>query len=191
MAVRVLIIDAAPQRARELEAALAAAGFEVLTAVDGQADLYDRVQALAPEVILVDTELPGRDTLEHLASLNRRYPKPMIMLADAIDPAVTLAAARAGVTAYAGEAVSPASLRALVDLAIGHYRAHAALREELKKTRQNLESRKLVDRAKCRLMERRGLGEEAAYRRLQKMAMDRRMSITDLARELLGAEDLE
>ena len=185
MAARVLIVDAKPHRSQELERALREAGFEVLMAVDGRDDLYARVRDLAPDAIIVDTDLPSRDTLEGLAYVGKKYPKPMIMLAHDTDPSLTVAAARAGVTAYAVEELSPATLRSLVDVAIAHFSAHEALRSELAKARNTLESRKLVDRAKCQLMERKGIGEEAAYQYLRKAAMDRRISLTDLARELL------
>lgn len=178
-----------PHRARRLQSALERAGYEVISALDARADLDTSVRRLEPDAILVDTEVAGRDALEHLASLGRRYPKPMIVLSDHVAPELTLAAAQAGVTAYAVEDLAGASLGSLVDMAIAHFQAHNALREQLIKAQQSLETRKLVDRAKCRLMERRGIGEEAAYRRLRKMAMDRRMSLTALARELLSAED--
>lgn len=191
MAVRVLIVDARPRRSRHLERALRDAGFEVVAVVGASADLHDRVQILAPDAVVVDAELPGRDTLEHLASLGKRYPKPMIMLSESIEPELTLEAARAGVTAYAVEALSAAALRSLVDVAIAHFRSYALLRSELAKTQRSLESRKLIDRAKCRLMERYGVGEEAAYKRMRKLAMDRRMNLDDMAREILrmGAID--
>ncbi|MEX0607591.1 MAG: ANTAR domain-containing protein, partial [Halofilum sp. (in: g-proteobacteria)] len=63
--------------------------------------------------------------------------------------------------------------------------AHHHLPNELKRTQQTLAERKAVDRAKCLLMERHGVGEEAAYGRLRKIAMDRRLSLSAVARELL------
>ncbi|RFA30838.1 response regulator [Alkalilimnicola ehrlichii] len=191
MAVRVLIVDTRPQRSRKLEQSLREAGFEVVAVIDGEDALHDKVCELAPDAVVVDTDSPGRDTLEHLASLGQRYPKPMIMLSESVDPELTLDAARAGVTAYAVETLSAPVVRSLVDVAIAHFRSHALLRTELVKVQRSLESRKLIDRAKCRLMERYGIGEEAAYQRLRKLAMDRRLNLNDLAREILstGAVD--
>jgi response regulator NasT len=188
MAVRVLIVDARPERSEALESALREAGFDVLATVTERDDLHGRVEALAPDAVIVDAALPSRDTLEHLSQLGRRYPKPMIMLADSGDDSLPREAARAGVSAYVVDGVAPTLVRSLVDVAIAHYQTYSALRGELSRTQRSLQHRKTVDRAKCLLMERQGIGEEAAYRRLRKMAMDRRMSVFDIARELLSAD---
>lgn len=188
MAVRVLIVDAKPARSQRLEAALRAAGFEVLMTVDETDDLSARMEALEPDAVVVDADLPSRDTLENLGQLGRRYPKPVIMLAENEAPAMAREAARAGVSAYVVDGVAPSVIRSLVDVSIGHFQAHHQLKSELKRTQQSLAERKAVDRAKCLLMERHGAGEEAAYQRLRKMAMDRRLSLQCVARELLDAE---
>ncbi|MFB4205355.1 putative transcriptional regulatory protein pdtaR [wastewater metagenome] len=186
MAARILLIDTKDRRSRALEQALTDAGFEVVASVDERDDLYARMTELAPDAVIVDAELPSRDTLEHLAQLGRRFPRPIVMLADQDDPQVSLEAARAGVSAYVVDGLAPATVRSLVNVAIAHFQAHDALRSELGRVQQSLEQRKAVDRAKCLLMERQGIGEEAAYQRLRKMAMDRRLSLYELACELLG-----
>lgn len=185
MTVRVLIVDASPARSDRLEQALVEAGFDVLGRVGADADLYGPMESLRPDAVIVDAELPTRDTLEHLAQLGRRYPKPMIMLSGAGDAELTAAAARAGVSAYVVEGLAPTTVQSLVHVAIAHYQTHRALRSELTRVQQSLEQRKVIDRAKCLLMERHGVGEEAAYGRLRKMAMDRRISLPEQARELV------
>lgn len=186
MAVRVLIVDAKTERSQRLEAALTEAGFEVLTTVDENDDLAARVEEQAPDAVIVDAELPSRDIFEHLSQLGRRYPKPMIMLSENEAPDMTREAARAGVSAYVVDGVAPSLIRSLVDTAIGHFEAHHELKNELSRTQQTLEKRKAIDQAKCLIMERQGLGEEAAYEKLRKMAMDRRLSLVDVARELIS-----
>ncbi|MEX1082072.1 MAG: ANTAR domain-containing protein [Halofilum sp. (in: g-proteobacteria)] len=185
MAVRVLIVDAKPARSQRLESALREAGFDVLMTVDETDDLSARMEAQEPDAVIVDADLPSRDTLENLGQLGRRYPKPVIMLAENEVPDMARDAARAGVSAYVVDGVAPSVIRSLVDVAIGHFQAHHQLRNELKRTQQTLAERKAVDRAKCLLMERHGVGEEAAYGRLRKIAMDRRLSLSAVARELL------
>lgn len=188
MAVRVLIVDAQPSRSERLEAALREAGFDVLATVDEHDDLSARVEEQEPDAVIADARLPSRDTLEDLGQLGRRYPRPMIMMAQREAPEMTREAARLGVSAYVVDGIAPAVMRSLVDMAIEHCQAHRQLRSELSRTQQALEERKAIDRAKCLVMERHGVGEQSAYRRLRKMAMDRRVSLSDLAHELLWAE---
>ena len=67
----------------------------------------------------------------------------------------------------------PARVRPVIEVAIRRFRAHQALREELAVARQDLEERRLVDRAKAVLMQKHKLTEPEAYKRLRRMAMDR------------------
>ncbi|WP_129139950.1 ANTAR domain-containing response regulator [Modicisalibacter coralii] len=187
MTIRILIVDAKAERSRELDRALAEAGFEVVTIVDEQDDLYATMARTQPDAVIVDAALPGRDTLEHLGQLGKRYPKPMIMLAEEETPELTQQAARAGVSAYVVDSVMPALVRSMVNVAIASFESHRALKGELSRTQETLTQRRTIDRAKSLIMETRGIGEEAAYQYLRKTAMNRRMTLHELARELLAA----
>ncbi|MHB0777653.1 ANTAR domain-containing response regulator [Halomonas sp. WWR20] len=187
--IRVLIVDTRGERSRALEQALLEAGFEVITTVDEQEDLYAIMERLQPDAVIVDAALPSRDTLEHLGQLGRRYPKPMIMLADEEAPDLNQQAARAGVSTYVVDSVGPALVRSMLNVAISSFETHRALKGELNRTQETLAQRRAIDRAKAMVMEVRGLGEEAAYQYLRNTAMNRRMTIHELAQELLSATD--
>ena len=187
MAIRVLIVDTKDERSQALEQALADAGFDVLSTVDEQDDLYRTMEALQPDAVIVDAALPSRDTLEHLGQLARRYPKPMIMLAEEETPDLTQQATRAGVSAYVVDSISPALLRSMLNVSISSFESFRALKGELTRTQETLAQRRAIDRAKVIIMEMRGLGEDAAYQYMRTTAMNRRMTIHELAQELLAA----
>ncbi|WP_043527665.1 ANTAR domain-containing response regulator [Litchfieldella xinjiangensis] len=187
MTIRVLIVDAKPERSQELEQAMGDAGFEVVATVDEQQDLHAVVERLAPDAVIIDSALPSRDTLEHVGQLGRRYPKPMIMLAEQESPDLTRIAAKAGVSAYVVDHVQPALMRSMVNVAIASFESHRALKGELTRTQETLAQRRSIDRAKALVMELRSIGEEAAYQYLRTTAMNRRMTIHELAQELLTA----
>ncbi len=186
MAVRVLIVDTKSERSARLERALRASGFVVLAVVADTSDLNAQVRLLEPDAIIIDSDSPTRDTLEHLVALHRRYPRPMVMFTEQGDSKMTRAAAEAGVSAYVVESASPQQLRSLVEVAILHFQAHHLLQAELEKIRQTLEGRQWVDRAKCLLMEQRGLSEQEAYVHLRRLSMNRGQRISDLARAMLA-----
>jgi response regulator NasT len=81
-------------------------------------------------------------------------------------------------------------VRPIVEVAIARFQEFQALRHELEEARVSLEERKLVDRAKGLLMQRRGIGEAEAYRVLRKAAMDRQLKLAELARQLIATADL-
>jgi response regulator NasT len=191
MKVQVVLIDSRRQRSQRMQRALADAGFIVMAVLhDKASDLHERIHALRPDAIIIDAESPTRDTLEHLALLGRRFPKPMIMLSDQGDTSLTREAAQAGISAYVVDELSSAMARSLVDVAMLHFHSQNHLHAELSKTQQTLQDRGHIDRAKCLLMERHGFSETRAYSVLRRMAMRRSQRMGDFARSLLSAENL-
>ncbi len=185
MSLRVIVVDAANQPSRQLASALRAAGFTVLAVVPGEEDLFDRVATLHPDAIIIDADSPRRDTLEHLANLNDRYPRPIVMFAEHAEEPDTALAVRLGISAYVVDGLSPTLVRSLVQVAILHYHDHRHLEAALQRSQANLEQRRLVDRAKCLLMEHHGLREQEAYHRLRRQAMDAGEPVWRMAQRLL------
>ena len=174
-----------------MQNALRESGFVILAVIREDADLYASMKNLQPDAIIVDAESPSRDTLEHLSVLSQAFPKPMIMMSDSGNTALTREAANAGISAYVVEGLSPAAVRSLVDVAIMHFHSHDQLNRQLSKTQQSLDERRLIDRAKCLLMERHGFSEKRAYGLMRRMAMSRSQRLGDFAKAILSAEGLE
>ena len=187
MAKRVLLVDLHSRRVATLGAALRDSGFEVVGVMGDSDRLYEAVQNLAPDAVIVDAQSPSRDALEHLAVLSQRFPKPLLMLSAQDDRKMLAAAADAGLSAYVVEGFSPALVRSLIDVALRNYENTQALRTELADARETLASRKVVDRAKSLLMEQHGLSERDAYARLRRAAMDKGLPMAELARHVLDA----
>jgi len=99
-------------------------------------------------------------------------------------------AVRAGVSAYVVDGLDPARVKTIVDVAVAHFEDFQELREQLAQANLKLSERKLVERAKGVLMKTRGLGEEAAYSLLRKFAMDRKLKLSEVARQVIDAADL-
>jgi response regulator NasT len=190
MKVRVVLIDSRAERSERMQQALTDSGFTVLAVIRESADLYAAIHGLTPDAIIIDADSPTRDTLEHLATLSQRFPKPMIMMSESGDAQLTRTAANAGISAYVVDGLSSAVVRSLVDVAILHFHNHHMLHAELSKTQQTLEDRGHIDRAKCLLMERHGFSETRAYNVLRRMAMRRSQRLGDFSRVLLTAEGL-
>ncbi len=165
--------------------ALAAAGYAVVEAAEDD-DLYVHVERDKPDAVVVAADSPTRDTLEHLALLNRKHPQPVLLFHDGSDDALVRRAMRAGVTAYVARDLAPELLRSLVQVATLHFEQTRSLKQELSRAQQARNERRLVDAAKCRVMETLGLTEAAAYRHLKTLAMNGRRTLPEVARELLG-----
>ena len=190
MKSRVMLVDGMPGRAALLEQALRDQGHELVARVPAGADLLEEVKRHQPDVVIIDMELPDRDTLESLSSLRRDQPKPIVMFAEQSTSDLTEEAIRAGVSAYVVSGLAPDRLNSIMEVAIARFREYHAMRRELEDTRSKLADRKDLDRAKGILMKRRGLSEDQAYQALRKIAMDRNVKIGEAARQLLAMADL-
>src|SRR3990167_1771388 len=182
--MRVLVIDPDPARA-----ALVAEGLAGVDPLDlRQSAVFDAVEALAfePDVIVVACDSPDRDTLESLREATQANPRPIVMFADRSEPGLAEQAVRAGVAAYVVDGLAPGRVRPILDVAMSRFSLMQQLRGDLAKAKADLQSRKIVDRAKGLLMKERGLDEEAAYGLLRKLAMDKGRPIGAVAADLLA-----
>lgn len=182
--IRVLLIGAGDS----MRVALEAAGCSVICAAE-DADLYALIERDPPQAVVINADAPSRDTLEHLALLNRRHPQPILLFHDGRDRALAVQAMRAGISAYVARDLPPAAVRSLIEVATLHFEHTRALKKELTRAQQTLNERRLVDRAKCLLMERENLSEANAYAQLRTRAMQQRRDLVELARELLQITD--
>lgn len=183
--LRVLLVDSDSDRAAAVEAGLTAAGCLVVGVATGTTELTRAVRDSGAEVIVCGLDDPSRDELEGMRALHRDEPRPVVLFAEKAEPEQIEAALEAGVAAYVVEGMAPSRVRPVIEVAIRRFRAHQALRQELAAAKQDLEERRLVDRAKAVLMQTHKLTEPEAYRRLRRMAMDRGQRLAAIASEVL------
>ncbi len=181
-----MLVDDQPARAALLEQALLDHRYQVIARLSSAEGLAEQVAKLEPDVIIIDIESPDRDTLEHMASLHRENPHPVVMFAEEGDSNSIERAMRAGVSAYIVDGLNPARVKTIVDVAIARFREYQALRRELEETRTQLADRKQIDRAKGLLMKHRNLNEEQAYNAMRKMAMDRSQRLAEVANNIIA-----
>ena len=184
-----LVDDHSPRRA-VLEEALAAEGNTVVARLDTSADLLHEVRVHQPDVILIDVDAPGRDTLESLGRIHRDLPRPIVMFSAAGDRDTIRRAVHAGVTAYIVDGLNGERLKSIIDVAIARFDEFHTLRRELDDTRTRLADRQDVERAKGLLMKHRKISEDAAYALLRKVAMDRGLRLGEAARIVIAAAEI-
>ncbi|AOJ78286.1 ANTAR domain-containing response regulator [Burkholderia ubonensis] len=185
--LRVLLVTDTQKPIGDLRDALARLGYEMLNEVATPARLPAAVEAQRPDVVIIDTESPSRDTLEQLAVMNATAPRPVLMFSHDADQTLIRAAVGAGVSAYLVEGLSAERLAPILEVALARFSHDEALRQRLADVERELADRKLIDRAKRLLMDRRRLSEHDAYAMLRKRAMDQGIRIVDAARQLLDA----
>jgi response regulator NasT len=188
--LRVLVIDESRTRAGDICASLALAGHQVAAVLPSAIDLVRHVEATRPDIILIETDSPTRDTLEHLSVLDRANPRPIVMFAQDADSQAIRKAVQAGVSAYVVDGVEASRIKPVLDVAVAQFESHQALRNELAESNRKLVERKLVDRAKGMLMKARSLSEDDAYHALRKLAMERGKTIAAVSQDVIDMANL-
>jgi response regulator NasT len=186
----ILIIDENRLRASVIEAGLREAGHDHLTIINDITGIARRIADTEPDVIVISLENPNRDMLENMFQLSRAVKRPIAMFVDRSDQAAIEAAVEAGVSAYVVDGLKRERVKPILDMAISRFNAFARMARELEQARSELESRKLVERAKGILMTTRGLSEGDAYALLRKTAMDQNRKISEIAESLITAAGL-
>jgi two-component system, response regulator / RNA-binding antiterminator len=189
-ALRIALIDDNPVRAAILEEGLREAGHSDITRLRTSATLLRELSVLDPDMVIIDLGNPSRDSLEQMFQLSRQVPRPIAMFVDQSDSSMIEAAVEAGVSAYIVDGLKKERIKPILDMSISRFRAFAKLKGELAEARTELEERKVVDRAKGILMQRRNIAEPEAYALLRRTAMNENRRLADVAQSVVTAAEL-
>ncbi len=129
-----MLVDDSQKEVSLLKEGLKAAGYdvvEVTTLTTSAAALLDRVAAMRPDVIIIDTDSPTRDTLEQLSFVSAQQPRPIVLFTEERDNATIQAALKAGVSAYVVAGMQPDRLQPILDVAVARFEQERELRDEL------------------------------------------------------------
>lgn len=188
--LRVMLVDDKSDRREMLDIALRDVDCVLVACVSGNDDLLSAVERCNPDVILIDIEAPGRDTLESLESVQSTVPRPMVMFSQDDDNQTIRRATQAGVSAYVVDGLQAHRVRPIIDAAVARFQHFNHLESELKKARRQLDERKIIDKAKGIIMRQRGLSEEQAYQAMRKLAMDTNRKVADVAQNIIEAASI-
>ena len=182
--MRVLVVD--PDSARAALVAEGLAGVEPLEVRHAVAFNETEAALFEPDVIVVASDSPDRDTIDNLREATSANPRPVVMFVDRSEPGLAEQAVLAGVSAYVVDGLSAARVRPVLEVAMTRFQLMNQLRQDLYKAKADLASRKTVERAKALLMAERGLPEDQAYRLLRKLSMDTGRPLGAVAADLLA-----
>jgi len=187
---RILIIDDVSDRAAWLKASLEVATFDVVGILAWEQVDENSIRVASADVIIVDANAPGRDTLEQISLMATTLEKPVVVLGARSDQQSIQEAMRAGVSAYVSHTIKSEDLSGIIRVAAARFTEHKRLRDELKEAKNQLVERKQVDRAKGILMADHGYSEQEAYKRMRNMAMSKGKRLAEIAEAIIFAKEL-
>ncbi len=187
--LKVLIIDEFDAEGL-IEKSLQPYGYEIATLKLRALNLLTVVKTLQPDVVVLNLYTPDVAVLNMMRAINQEHPVPVVMFAEDQQTDTINQVINAGVSAYIVDGLEPKRLKAIIDIAIARFRAQQELKDELQKTKNQLEDRKLIDRAKGILCKSQGYSEDEAYHALRKLAMDRNIALGEMARNVIAMAEL-
>jgi len=165
----------------DLAAMLEGAGFEVVGQVAGGEQAVAMAADLRPDAALLHAGAPADDGFRTASQIGRQHGTPVVMLAGQAGPGLIKEALAAGVMAYVVEPFTQERVLPAIEMAVARHAEATALRNEVTQISQRLDARKVIERAKGLLMTKERLTEPEAFRFIQRTAMDRRVSMREVA----------
>lgn len=185
---RVLIAEDEALIRLDLKEMLEEEGYEVVAEVGDGQQAVDRATELAPDLVILDIQMPVLDGLSAAEQIASARIAPVIVLTAFSQRELVERARDAGAMAYLVKPFSKNDLVPAIEVARGRFAEMAALDGEVRTLQERLAARQVVEKAKGRLMAERGMTEPDAFRWLQRTAMDERTSMKALAERVLAAD---
>ncbi len=189
--VRVLIADDESITRTDLKEMLTNLGYLVVgEAVDARTAV-NMAREIRPDAVIMDIRFEGDDFdgIDAARVLMEERIAPVILLSAYGDRELVQRAKEAGVMGYLIKPFREADLPPAIEVAMTNFQHWLQLEKEAKDLKEALETRKLVERAKGILMDRYGLSEAEAFRRIQKMSMDNRKPMKEIAMAIILAHE--
>jgi two-component system, response regulator PdtaR len=183
MSYRILIADDEPLIRIDLRELLEEMGHQVVAEAGDGREALELIRLKNPDVVILDIKMPRLSGIEAARKVADRY--PVILLTAYSERSLTEQARDAGVMAYLTKPFQERSLSPAIELAVRHFVEKSTLSERVTRLKEELDTRKLVERAKGLLMDSERLGEEQAFRRMQKISMNKNIPIKEVAQAII------
>ncbi|MCB0195287.1 MAG: response regulator [Anaerolineae bacterium] len=153
---------------------------------DGQSAV-NLARELRPDVILMDIKMPNMDGIDAAKILTEEQIAPVVLLTAYGQKELVDRAKEAGVVGYLVKPFRETDLLPAIEVALSRFSEFKAVRQEVDDLQNALETRKLVERAKGILMDTQKIDEGEAFRKIQKMSMNTRKPMKEVAEAIILA----
>ncbi len=187
--LRIVVADDEPDMRDYFKKVLPRLGHRVVAAAENGKELVEQCRTHQPDLVITDIRMPDMDGIDAAVALYKERPLPIILVSAYHDSELIRRAEADHVMGYLVKPIKQADLGPVIVLATRRFEQFQALLQETADLRRALEDRKLVERAKGILMQKVNLGEQDAFRRLQKLASDKNLKLAELARMIVTADE--
>jgi len=184
----VIIADDESLIRMDLREMLTNLGYLVIGEVGDGRSAVNLARELRPDVVVMDIKMPDMDGIDAAKVLTEERISPVLLLTAYSQQELIERAKEAGVVGYIVKPFRESDLAPAIEVAVARFAEFRALEKEVGDLKLALETRKLVDRAKGILMDTQGLTEAEAFRKIQKMSMNTRKPMKEVAEAIILAQ---
>ncbi len=184
---RVIIADDESIIRMDLREMLTNLGYLVIGEVGDGRSAVNLARELRPDVVIMDIKMPDLDGIDAAKMLTEERIAPVLLLTAYSQQELIERAKEAGVVGYIVKPFRESDLAPAIEVAVARFAEFRALEKEVGDLKLALETRKLVDRARGILMDAQGLTEAEAFRKIQKMSMNTRKPMKEVAEAIILA----
>ena len=186
---RVVIADDESIVRTDLKEMLTSLDYLVVGEVGDGLSAVNTARELKPDVVLMDIKMPDMDGIEAAKILTEEQIAPVVLLTAYSQKELVDRAKDAGVVGYLIKPFRESDLMPAIEVAISRYKEFETVRQEVEDLQNALETRKLVERAKGILIDTQGMDEHEAFRKIQKMSMNTRKPMKEVAEAIILAHE--
>lgn len=187
---RIIVADDESVIRMDLREMLTNLGYLVVGEVADGRSAVNQARELRPDIVIMDIKMPDMDGIEAAQILTEERIAPVVLLSAYSQRDLVQRAREAGVIAYLVKPYREEELAPAIEVALARFGEFQELQQQVTDLQEALETRKLVDRAKGILMDKQGLTEAEAFRKIQKMSMDNRKPMKDVAEAIILAHQV-
>lgn len=188
---RVIIADDESIIRMDVREMLTNLGYLVVGEVGDGRSAVNLARELKPDIVVMDIKMPDMDGIEAAKVLTEEKIAPVLLLTAYSQRDLVERAKEAGVAGYIVKPFQESDLAPAIEVALARFGEFRALEQEVEGLHEALETRKLVDRAKGILMDTQSLGESDAFRKIQKMSMNTRKPMRQVAEAIILAHQAQ
>ncbi|NHM26178.1 ANTAR domain-containing protein [Desulfofundulus sp. TPOSR] len=184
---RIVVAESDRDFRARLKEILRHAGYMVIGETQDGRSLLQMVFQTTPELVILEYRLPGSEGIDVAGIIEEHHVAPVVLTADLHQQNVAELVRSPGVYGVLPRPLQEEMVVPTIEMAMASFERTMRLEKEIRGLRKTLEERKLTERAKGLLMERKGMTERQAYKYLQKMSMNRCVPLARVAREVIMA----
>jgi two-component system, response regulator PdtaR len=188
--LKVLIVDDDTDLAETLSEQLQSAGMHVVGISGDGNEALQLASIRNPDLIIMDIKLPGMDGIEVAHAINRQDPKPILFLSAYSDTKFIKRVKEMGALTYVVKPVTLKKILPSIVLTMERFREMTALRAYVDSMKEDMENRRLIERAKDVLMRCDSITENEAHERLRRQSQSENKPVVEIARGICGGRDV-